>query len=76
METAGEGGAWGIAILADYMLHKKKDTLDSYLESRVFADMKGLSIEPDKKDVEGFEQFMSLYTAGLAIERSAVETLI
>ena len=77
METAGEGGAWGIAILADYMLHKKEeDTLDSYLESRVFADMKGLSIEPDKKDVEGFEQFMSLYTAGLAIERSAVETLI
>lgn len=76
MDTAGEGGAWGIAILANYMLHKKEDeTLDRYLEERVFAKMTGTCIEPDKNDVEGFEQFMKLYTAGLAIERAAVETL-
>ena len=60
----------GNCDLAAYMLDKKEeDTLDSYLESPVFCRYEGLSIEPDKKDVEGFEQFMSLYTAGLAIER-------
>lgn len=76
MDTAGEGGAWGIAILADYMLHKSKDeTLDSYLDNHVFAGKAGICIEPDKKDVEGFEQFMKLYAAGLAIERTAVTVL-
>ncbi|NLJ97445.1 MAG: FGGY-family carbohydrate kinase [Clostridiales bacterium] len=76
METAGEGGAWGIAILADYMLRKKEgETLDSYLDNKVFAGKTGTSMEPDKKDVEGFEEFMKLYTPGLAIERAAVETL-
>ncbi len=76
METAGEGGAWGIALLADYMLRKDEhETLDKYLSERVFAGMTGVSMEPDKKDVEGFEQFMRLYSAGLAIERAAVEVL-
>lgn len=76
METAGEGGAWGIALLADYMLNKAEgETLDSYLDNRVFADMTGIHMEPDKKDVEGFEQFMKLYTAGLSIERAAVDAL-
>ena len=76
METAGEGGAWGIALLANYMLHKKEDeSLDSYLSDRVFADMVGKSMEADEKDVEGFEQFMKLYAAGLAIERAAVDVL-
>lgn len=74
METAGEGGAWGIALLADYMLRKKEyESLDQYLSERVFAGMTGKSVEPDINDVEGFEQFMKLYTAGLAIEKAAVE---
>lgn len=76
MDTAGEGGAWGIAILANYMLHKQEDeTLDSYLDNKVFADKAGVTMEPDKDDVEGFEKFMKLYSAGLAIERVAVDTL-
>lgn len=76
MDTAGEGGAWGIALLADYMLRKKEDeTLDAYLSKRVFADKTGVTMEPDKRVVEGFESFMKLYEAGLAIERAAVDVL-
>jgi len=76
METAGEGGAWGMAILADYMLRKKDgESLDRYLGDRVFAGMKGITIRPDKGDVEGFEKFMELYASGLAIERTAVDAL-
>ena len=76
METAGEGGAWGIALLADYMLHKEEgEPLDRYLADRVFAGNAGTRIEPDEKDVEGFERFMERYTAGLSIERAAVEAM-
>ena len=76
MDTAGEGGAWGIALLADYMLRKDEhEGLDKYLSGKVFAGMTGVNMEPDRDDVEGFEQFMRLYSAGLAIERAAVEVL-
>ncbi len=76
METAGEGGAWGIALLAGYMLHRRKEeTLDHYLADRIFAVNTGIRLDPDKEDVEGFEQFMKLYTAGISIEREAVEAL-
>lgn len=76
METAGEGGAWGIALLADYMLHKTKgheETLDQYLSKYVFVDEIGTKMEPNREDVEGFERFMKRYSAGLAIERAAVD---
>ncbi|NDL68046.1 xylulokinase [Anaerotalea alkaliphila] len=76
METAGQGGAWGIALLAAYMLEKEDgETLDSYLRERVFAGQKGVLLEPDAADVEGFNQFMEKYLCGLAIERAAVEAL-
>ena len=76
METAGEGGAWGMAILADYMLRKNEnESLDTYLRQKVFADMKGKTVKPDPKDVEGFNKFMEYYTGGLAIERAAVDVL-
>ncbi len=76
METAGEGGAWGIAILASYMANKAEaETLDDYLNNKVFADMPSLKMEPDQKDVQGFEQFMALYKKGLAVERAAVDSL-
>ena len=76
METAGEGGAWGIALLADYMLRKDgHEALDQYLSEKVFVGMSGVTMGPDKDDVEGFEQFMRLYSAGLAIERAAVDVL-
>ncbi|MEG1505337.1 MAG: hypothetical protein RR369_03245 [Lachnospiraceae bacterium] len=74
METAGEGGAWGIALLASYMVHKTEtETLDGFLNEKVFVNNQGLKIEPDSKDVEGFELFMKRYAQGLPIERAAVE---
>ncbi len=76
METAGEGGAWGIAILASYMIHKKEgQSLDEYLSNQVFQGKIGSRIQPDPKDVEGFEQFIKRYIKGLSIERRAVELL-
>lgn len=76
METAGEGGAWGMALLASYMKNKEQgETLADYLAQKVFHGEEGESISPDAKDVEGFEEFMLRYKAGLAIERAAVESL-
>lgn len=76
METAGEGGAWGIALLASYMINKGADeSLAAFLDSKVFAGQKGEKLEPVAKDVKGFDEFMKRYSAGLAIERAAVENL-
>ena len=77
METAGEGGAWGIALLASYMKDKKADeSLAQFLENRVFAGNTGVKIDPDTRDVEGFNKFVERYTKGLPIEKAAVENLI
>lgn len=74
MRTASEGGAWGIALLASYMMHGTKgETLEEYLNREVFADNVGTSISPEQMDVEGFEQFMERYKKGLPIEKAAVE---
>ena len=76
MQTAGEGGAWGIALLASYMIHKAtNESLEAYLSNRVFAGENGTTIAPDQKDVDGFSTFMERYKRGLVIERSAVEGL-
>ncbi|GAE92265.1 ribulokinase [Gracilibacillus boraciitolerans JCM 21714] len=76
METAGEGGAWGIALLASYMINKDgSESLEEYLNNKVFADQEVKTVSPDPKDVEGFEQFMDRYKQGLAIERTAVDHL-
>lgn len=77
MDTAGEGGAWGIALLASYMINKAdNETLEEYLSHKVFSEKAGMTMSPDSKDVEGFEQFMKRYTKGLAIERAAIDNLI
>ena len=76
METAGEGGAWGIALLASYTLHKEeKESLETYLSNKVFAGDNTATIAPDQRDVDGFTAFMKRYEEGLAIERTAVEAL-
>lgn len=76
METAGEGGAWGIALLAAYMIGKAEgQTLPDYLNAVIFHGEEGSVMQPDAADVEGFEAFMKDYKAGLAIERAAVEQL-
>jgi sugar (pentulose or hexulose) kinase len=76
METAGEGGAWGIALLASYILNKEKDELlEAYLSKKVFAEENGMTIAPDQADVDGFTAFMERYKSGLVIERTAVDAL-
>jgi len=76
METAGEGGAWGIALLASYMLRKKEnEPLEAYLSKKVFAGEKSTTIAPDQRDVDGFTAFMERYKEGIAIERAAVHAL-
>lgn len=76
METAGEGGAWGIALLAAYMLHRQENQpLEAYLSDRVFAGENGTTITPDPEDIAGFAAFMERYKKGLVIERAAVDAL-
>lgn len=76
MENAGEGGAWGIALLAAYMTgRQQEETLSEYLANRVFAGQQGSTVEPEEKDVEGFDAFVKRYKACLPCERAAVEGL-
>ncbi len=73
METAGEGGAWGIALLAGYLVNKESKSLADYLEYVVFDGNTGVAISPTPEDVEGFNKYMEYYKAGLAIEQAAIE---
>ena len=76
METASEGGAWGIALLASYMLYKTgNQPLEAYLSEKVFAGQHSATIAPDPGDVDGFTAFMERYKKGLVIERAAVDGL-
>ncbi|MDL2236397.1 FGGY-family carbohydrate kinase [Christensenellaceae bacterium OttesenSCG-928-K19] len=77
MESAGEGGAWGIALLAAYTVWKSQgETLERYLADKVFGQSEGVVVQPEAKDVQGFAVFMERYTAGLDAERAAVKSLI
>ncbi len=74
METAGEGGAWGIALLAAYMKDKKDgETLDRYLNSRIFSGMNVSRLDPDEEGIKGFDRFMEYYKGGIGIEKEAVK---
>jgi len=76
METAGEGGPWGMAILASYMVHKSAgEKLEQYLSEKVFANAKGIEIKPVAEDVAGFDNYMESYKLGLKVEAEAVERL-
>jgi sugar (pentulose or hexulose) kinase len=76
METAAEGGAWGIAVLASYLVNKGADeTLEDFLTEKVFHGKEGSRMNPDPQDVQGYEKFMQIYAAGLKIERAAVEVI-
>lgn len=77
METAGEGGAWGIALLASYLVNKEEgEALEDYLDNKVFAGNQGTTLNPDPAGVEGFNVFMERYMKGLNIERAAVDSKI
>ena len=74
METAGEGGAWGIALLAAYLVNNTKNqTLADYLEEVVFVGDKGIEVSPTAAEVEGFNKYIVNYKAALGIEEAAVK---
>lgn len=76
MDTASEGGAWGIAVLAQYLaVNKDNESLADYLSNKVFVGQSGTTLEPDAEDVKGFDDFLVRYNKGLAVERAAVENL-
>ena len=74
MQSAGEGGAWGIALLAAYTAREDRTlTLQGFLDSKVFGGMKGSTVSPAPEDVEGIRSYMKLYKAGVAAEKAAAE---
>ncbi len=74
METAGEGGAWGMALLGSYLVNNKNDrNLADYLDHEVFAGDAGTSITPTAEEVEGFNTYLENYKQSLGIEKAAVE---
>ena len=76
METAGEGGPYGMALLAAYLLRKEPgETLPDYLSQKVFAGAKVVSLTADQSDIAGFEAFLERYRRALPVERAAVETM-
>ncbi len=74
MSTAAEGGAWGMAVLADYLWHADQP-LDEFLDARVFADAASTTENPDENDVAGFEEFFDRFRKGLPIEHIAIESI-
>ncbi len=76
LSTAGEGGAWGIALLAAYMAWKEgEETLGEYLDKKVFAGMQGRTLAPDPGDIQGFGVYLQRFKALLKVERAALEHL-
>ena len=73
MESAGEGGPYGMALLASYMVQKAPaQTLEQYLETEAFADVKRMTLAPDPEDAAGFDHYLTQYRAALAAEQAAV----
>ena len=76
METAGEGGPYGMALLAAYMLNKAEgESLEEYLNAHVFADAKGTTLAPEQADVNGFNAYIEQYKNLLKVEKTAVEAI-
>ncbi|MCQ2537327.1 MAG: FGGY-family carbohydrate kinase [Lachnospiraceae bacterium] len=75
METAGEGGAWGAALLAAFAAEGNGRTLPQFLDAEVFAGAKSVTLDPDAEDIKGLDKYMESYKAGLVAEKAAVEGL-
>lgn len=76
MKTAGEGGAWGMAILANYLIGKREgESLERYLDERVFCGKEGITLAPDPADAAGFEAFIERYVQALPVVREAVHSV-
>ena len=76
MDTAGEGGPWGMSLLAAYMAEKTDgQTLEDFLENQVFAGQPVTTCHPNPEDAAGFRAFLDRYNSGIEIERAAAEHL-
>ena len=76
METAGEGGPWGMALLAAYMVRKAEgETMEDYLKNRVFGNAKSTCVNPDPAGVAGFQSYLKRYRAALAAEKAAAQMI-
>ena len=76
MKTAGEGGPYGMALLASFLRRRRDgETLEEYLHSRVFAGMESVTLAPRQEDVDGFNSYAREYARLLQVERLAVEAL-
>ena len=76
METAGEGGPWGMALLAAYRVNRKEgQTLEKYLNEQVFAGAKGATVAPDAEDAAGFDAYTARFCQALEAEKSAVAAM-
>lgn len=76
MDTASEGGAWGIALLAAYLIDKQEgESLEDYLNNRIFRELSGETAIPLEEDIKGFDVFMARYKAGLEIEKKAIDVM-
>ena len=76
METAGEGGPYGMALLVSYMINKEEgESLPDYLDNKVFAGAKSVSVMADGSDVAGFAAFLDKYKNALPVERKATEVI-
>ena len=77
MSTAAEGGAWGMAVLANYLWNTNEDhsNLADFLDGCVFKDAQSTTEKPVASDVVGFEDFFARFTKGLPIEHAAIETI-
>ena len=74
METAGEGGAWGIALLADYLVYRaENESLEDYLQDHVFTGMKQVTVAPDPVIEEGFDKYMERFVACIPAQKAAAE---
>ena len=76
METAGEGGPYGMALLASYMIRKDKDeSLEDYLDNKVFATAKSSTLMAVKADIDGFNKFLTTYKKAFSVEKEAIANL-
>lgn len=74
MKTAGEGGPWGMALLASYLVNNKDgQSLPDFLDTHVFSGSTGTEVKPTQEDVDGFNRYIENYKRGLHIEKVAVE---
>jgi hypothetical protein len=77
METAGEGGAWGIALLADFLVHREQNqSLEDYLDQQVFNGMVQSTLNPDPEDEKGFDAYMKRFVQCIPAETAAVREMV